>query len=200
METITTEANPLHSSENMHIPIRLLPLLRNLMAEMLEEFDGSQQIRSRRIPKWIPENGISLFHYFWKKYFYNFKDPIDGIIVKNANEEKSIGIKQLNFMVDIEPQQRMIMIELKRSDNGMKFIGISMVSYFLTFFLKQIFKKSLNDQIKFKHGKIFTNFVNIPVPEDAYPLLNAMCVLDNHCQYQLLYNAIQQNQVWSENS
>ena len=55
----TMPANPEHKPERMFIPFRLLPLMRDKMAKMLAEFDGSEEIKPLPpIPKWITENGI----------------------------------------------------------------------------------------------------------------------------------------------
>jgi hypothetical protein len=42
----------------MSVPIRLFPLIRDRMAKLLVEFDGTQQIEPPpSLPKWILEDG-----------------------------------------------------------------------------------------------------------------------------------------------
>jgi hypothetical protein len=59
MESITTSADPWHKPNDLYMPVRLLPLLRDRIAKMLVEFDGTEQIGPppSPLPKWILEEG-----------------------------------------------------------------------------------------------------------------------------------------------
>jgi hypothetical protein len=57
IESIATAADPKHLPKIVFMPIQLLPSLRNVMAKMLTEFDGTQQIgpAPSPLPKWMFE-------------------------------------------------------------------------------------------------------------------------------------------------
>jgi len=57
MESITTVADPMHIPKDLYLSVRLLPLMRDKMAKILMEFDGTEQIGPppSPFPKWILE-------------------------------------------------------------------------------------------------------------------------------------------------
>jgi hypothetical protein len=87
METIKTEAMPEHKPKLIFIPIHLLPFLRDQMAKMLVEFDGTEEIGPHpTLPKWIKENGILLILLLWLGKFKIVMWKIYSKIVKNASK------------------------------------------------------------------------------------------------------------------
>jgi hypothetical protein len=81
IETVTTEITPRHLPKFLFIPIQLLPSLRNIMAKMLTDFDGSQLIGPiPPLPKWTQNCIILLKIPFgqFETFFPNIKEFLIG--------------------------------------------------------------------------------------------------------------------------
>jgi hypothetical protein len=69
----TNGKNAQIKASKLFLPIQLLPLVRDRMAKLLLEFDGTQQIGpiQSSLPKWMEENGLYFFYLILRKFFKN---------------------------------------------------------------------------------------------------------------------------------
>jgi hypothetical protein len=82
--------------------------------------------------------GIIIFDPTLQNHKYKYSSqPTEKERDENASKGgKTIQVKKLEYLVDVEPRNRLFTIELKQGVSGRKFIGINQVyCHFLKFYL-----------------------------------------------------------------